>query len=324
MKRVFLSLLVFLMGGLMTVQVVEAQNRRSGSTPSQSSASRPGRGDHNSTGNSRPGSGTASRPGSGTTNNNGISRPGSSGQTGVRPGTNHSKPDNGYRPGNNQGHNNGNHNVVPAKPGNNRPGNSSPGMNVRPNTGPAYRPVTPPRPTRPGAIHRPPVLAPPVRPGRPVVPVWTRPVPPANWRPVYRYNVVPGILGLSFGVNISSALDHFYSSGYSVDGYGTQEVYLRNVNELGYSWDDATLYFNSGGLVRSQFFESTVSYYPTRFNNLFSRLSGQYGNPVNYSNNGSQLSATWFGYNGDYVTLQYTLMNTGNGYRYFTILTYGN
>ena len=35
-------------------------------------------------------------------------------------------------------------------------------------------------------------------------------------------------------------------------------------------------------------------------------------------------TVSWFGYNGDYITLQYVGMNTSSGYRYFTILTYGN
>lgn len=167
-------------------------------------------------------------------------------------------------------------------------------------------------------------MAPPVRPTRPVITVWNRPQPPRSWRPTYTFNVVPGILGLSFGVNLSSALDYFYNSGYTVDGYGTQEVYLRNVGELGYTWDDATLYFDGGGLVRSQYFDSSVGYNNSRYNALFNTLTAQFGRPVNYSNSSGNLTATWFGYNGDYVTLQYTLMNSGSGYRYFTILTYGN
>ncbi len=323
MKRVFFSLVVFLMSGLMAVQVVEAQNRRAGGNPTQSSATRPGRNNTGSSGNSRPASGgsTATRPGSTGSQSGSAVRPGSNGSS------NQTKPANGLRPGNN-----GNHNVAPAKPSApvvpSKPAQSGHVAPVRPGNTPGYRPAAPVapavRPVRPGAVSRPPVLAPPVRPGRPVLPVWTRPVPPGNWRPTYRYNLVNGFLGLSFGINITSALDHFYNTGYTVDGYGTKEVYLRNVSELGYNWEDATLFFESGGLVRSQFYESTASYYPTRFNSLFTRLSNQYGNPVEYSNSGSSQSAVWFGYNGDYVSLQYTLMNTGNGYRYFTVLTYGN
>lgn len=320
MKRVFLSLMVFLMSGVMAVQVVDAQTRP-GRGQSTSSTSRP-------SGGSRPGNG-------GQSHNNNNSRPGNN---------------NGTRPGNNNNNNNNNHN--------NRPGaGSRPGSSVHPGTSPSRpsapakptapsrpghtvapaRPVTPGHPTppprpvrptispvRPGAVARPPVMAPPVRPTRPVITVWNRPQPPRSWRPTYTYNVVPGILGLSFGVNLSSALDYFYNSGYTVDGYGTQEVYLRNVGELGYTWDDATLYFDGGGLVRSQYFDSSVGYNNSRYNDLFNKLTAQFGRPVNYSNSSGNLTATWFGYNGDYVTLQYTLMNSGSGYRYFTILTYGN
>ncbi|MDE6038380.1 MAG: hypothetical protein K2F75_00155 [Paramuribaculum sp.] len=308
MKRVFLSLMVFMMSSVMAVQVVDAQTRP-GRGQSTSSTSRP-------SGGSRPGNG-------GQSHNNNNSRPGNN---------------NGSRPGNNNNNNNNNHN--------NRPGaGARPGAGVRPGTSPS-RPSAPAKPTapsrpghtvaparpvrptispvRPGAVARPPVMAPPVRPTRPVITVWNRPQPPRSWRPTYTFNVVPGILGLSFGVNLSSALDYFYNSGYTVDGYGTQEVYLRNVGELGYTWDDATLYFDGGGLVRSQYFDSSVGYNNSRYNALFNKLTAQFGRPVNYSNSSGNLTATWFGYNGDYVTLQYTLMNSGSGYRYFTILTYGN
>lgn len=129
---------------------------------------------------------------------------------------------------------------------------------------------------------------------------------------------------MTFGLTINSALDYLYNGGYSVDGYGNREVYLRNVSEMGYYWDDATLYFDAGGLVRSQFFDSSAGYSTNRFYNIYNSLTADYGMPVSQSNNGSTITATWFGYEGDYITLQYTLMNSSSGYRYFTILTYGD
>ena len=164
-------------------------------------------------------------------------------------------------------------------------------------------------------------MAPPDRPGRPVyTSPWVRPIPPANWRPVYRKPLLARFLGLTFGISINSALNQLWNANYVVDGYGTDEVYLRNVNEMGYYWDDATLFFVNGGLVRSEFYDSTSYYNLSRYNNVYRTLCNNYGNPV--SHNGQTVS--WFGYNGDYITLQYVGMNTSSGYRYFTILTYGN
>lgn len=317
MKKVFLSLMVVLMGGLLTLPSVEAQGRREGSSHGQTAVGqRPGRGGSGH-GNSRPGS-HDSRPGSGggmQSPGRPATRPGGGGSHTMRPGGGSD-----YRPGN------GNH--KPSAPsyrpgnggGNHRPGNMYPGAR------PGHRhPTAHPKihPSRPG-WHRPVVVAPPIRPGRPHFNAWVRPVPPGSWRPVYRHAIVPNILGMAFGLTINSALDYLYNGGYSVDGYGRQEVYLRNVNEAGYYWDDATLYFGSNGLVRSQFYESSAGYGTSRFYGVYNRLTSQYGVPVSQSNNGNAITATWFGYQGDYITLQYTLMNSSSGYRYFTILTYGN
>lgn len=129
---------------------------------------------------------------------------------------------------------------------------------------------------------------------------------------------------MTLGVTINSALDYLYTSGYSVDGYGSQEVYLRNVSELGYRWDDATLYFSGNGLVRSQFYDSSSGYSTSRFNSVYDTLYATYGLPVSQSNSGGQITASWFGYQGDYITLQYCQLNTSAGLRYFTILTYGS
>lgn len=330
MKKVFLSLIVVLMGSLLAIPDADAQNRRGGrnAAGSSQSVSRPGRGTREQSG-SRPSYGNV-RPGNSGTNNGGY-RPGNNGG-GNRPGHGSATPpgdnNNNYRPGNNGGGNRPGHGTVTPPGGNNnnyRPGHNGGNRPGHGNYAPPSRPHQPPRPVgpsmghRPG--HRPPVMAPPTRPGRPYYAIpWTRPIPPSGWRPIYRRPLLPNFLGLTFGLTINTALDRLYDNGYSVDGYGSQEVYLRNVAEMGYSWDDATLYFASGGLVRSQFFDSSAGYNPSRYNNVYMSLCNSYGAPVNRSSN----SATWFGYNGDYITLQYTMMNTSVGYRYFTILTYGN
>lgn len=296
MKKVLVSLAVVMMGSFVMMPNVDAQGRRGGSESSRSSqqvsSSRSGSNKDNKA--TRPGSSANVRPGS-------SNRPGSSSGIGADRGNNRpghgsvSRPDN---PGNN-------------KPGYNKPGYNKPG-NGRPSRHPGYKPGKGPRPI---------AVAPPPRPGRPIyTSPWVRPVPPANWRPVYRKPLLARFLGLTFGVSINSALNHLWNANYVVDGYGSDEVYLRNVNEMGYYWDDATLFFVNGGLVRSEFYDSTSYYNLSRYNNVYRTLCNNYGNPVSRSGQ----TVSWFGYNGDYITLQYVGMNTSSGYRYFTILTYGN
>lgn len=131
-------------------------------------------------------------------------------------------------------------------------------------------------------------------------------------------------MGLTFGLTVNAVLDNLFTSGYAVDGYNGQEVYLRGVNEFGYYWDDATLFFSGNALVRSQFYDSSVGYNATRYSNLFNSLSLTYGAPVSYNNDSrGAMRATWFGNGGDYITLEYTLSNTAGGFRYFTVLTVG-
>ena len=88
-----------------------------------------------------------------------------------------------------------------------------------------------------------------MRPGRPPMRPWVRPVPPPHWRPSYTGSLIGNILGLTFGVAIGSALDNLYYSGYSIDGYMNNQVYLTGVNQFNSYWPDATLYFGNGGLT---------------------------------------------------------------------------
>ncbi len=292
MKKFYVTLMVALMSGMFMVPQIDAQSRRSDRASQSASAQRPGRGSRGE-GNVRPGSSNSqSRPDKGNQNMN-PSRPG--------------RPSSG----------------VATPPKSNRPSNGY-GQNYRPGNNKHNRPVSRPS-VRPGA-NRPPVMLPPTRPGRPIYGnSWSRPTPPRNWRPAYRRSLVSDILGLTFGTAINVTLDYLYNNGYRVDGYGSQEVYLRGVRELNYYWDDATLYYSGGGLARSQFFDSSVGYNLSRYNNVFSELCRRYGTPVSVNNYGNTRSATWFGYSGDYIRLEYSMMDSyGGGYRYFTILTYGN
>ena len=300
MKKVLVSLAVVMMGSFVMMPNVDAQGRRGGSESSRSSQQvSSSRSDSNKDNKAtRPGSSASVRPGSssGIGADRGNNNPGKGNS-----GNNNS----GYKKPNKPG-NNGNPNKDYNKPGYNKPGNG------KPNRKPGYKPGKGPRPI---------VVAPPDRPGRPVyTSPWVRPVPPANWRPVYRKPLLARFLGLTFGISINSALNQLWNANYVVDGYGTDEVYLRNVNEMGYYWDDVTLFFVNGGMVRSEFYDSTSYYNLSRYNNVYRTLCNKYGNPVSRSGQ----TVSWFGYNGDYITLQYVGMNTSSGYRYFTILTYGN
>lgn len=249
---------------------------------------------------------------------------------------NHSSKDNGYRPGNQP---NGNHNNNNAfRPGNSngnhhnnndyRPGNSStrpgvapvrPGTNIRPSAPPVrpgnnYRPA----PVRPGVIvNRP--YRPYIAPARPFL----RPLPPASWRPATRINLWSSILGITVGMTITNTVNRLINAGHTVDGYGSNEVYLRNVNQYGFLWPDATMFYNNGGFVGSRFHYSTLAYNMNRYRDVFSYLTSLYGAPISTSSDSQGNSATWWGQGNQYITLSYGPMLTDSGQRYFTTLSIG-
>ena len=328
MKRLIRIFVIALVSIAMMVPPIEAQSRTTGNRNERS----------HSTQNSRPNnsgrpSNSSGRPG----NNNNGHRPGNNGH---RPGNNNpGRPgnnNNGHRPGNNggsNGHRPGNNN--PGRPGNNnnghRPGNNghnpgrpghggyNPGRPHRP--GGDYRPNRPNRPNRP---HRPTVIVPPHRPHRPPMRPWSRPVPPPSWRPRPAAPVIASILGITFGTAINMSLDYLINRGYTIDGYGNDAVYLRDVNEMSYYWPDATLYYGAGGLARSEFLYSTSYPDPMRYNSLYTRFNRTYGPPINIVRTGGVLSATWFAPNRGYVTIDYrSQYSLGGDLRYFTTLTFG-
>ena len=243
MKRLIRIFVIALVSIAMMVPPIEAQSRTTGNRNERS----------HSTQNSRPNnsgrpSNSSGRPG----NNNNGHRPGNNGgNNGHRPGNNNpGRPgnnNNGHRPGNN-GHN-------PGRPGH---GGYNPGRPHRP--GGDYRPNRPNRP------HRPTVIVPPHRPHRPPMRPWSRPVPPPSWRPRPAAPVIASILGITFGTAINMSLDYLINRGYTIDGYGNDAVYLRDVNEMSYYWPDATLYYGAGGLARSEFLYSTSYPDPMRYN----------------------------------------------------------
>ena len=325
--------------GMILTPYAEAQVSRPAPTRS-SATSRNDRNNNNKTNNrpSRPvNTGNNSRPG-----NNGNSRPGN-GSNNSRPGNNgnhngNSKPGNNgnYKPG--KPGNNGNHNgnYKPGKPGNNgnhngnhkpgKPGNN--GIHNGHNGGvshwPGYRPPSGPAPVvRPGT-HRPnwsTPVPPPHRNYRPIGRPIPRPVPPHGYHPCHTAPVIHTILGITFGTLYNASLDYLYNKGYEIDGYADNTVYLRNVPEMGYTWPDATIYYDSyGRLASSQFIYSTSFSALGRYDRLYHTLSMTYGSPVSASWNGAHRETIWYG--GDargYVSLEYDY----SGGRYYTILSYG-
>lgn len=227
------------------------------------------------------------------------------------------------RPGNNGNHN-GN-----SKPGNNKPGKpGNNGIHNGHNGGvshwPGYRPPSGPAPVvRPGT-HRPnwsTPVPPPHRSYRPVCRPIPRPVPPHGYHVCHTAPVIHTILGITFGTLYNVSLDYLYNKGYEIDGYADNTVYLRNVPEMGYTWPDATIYYDRHGcLASSQFIYSTSFSATGRYDRLFHTLSMTYGTPVSSIWNGLHRETIWYG--GDargYVSLEYDY----SGGRYYTILSYG-
>ncbi|MBD5333479.1 MAG: hypothetical protein HDR97_07055 [Bacteroides sp.] len=281
---------------------------------------------------------------SGNSGNNNHQRPNVSGNSGNN---NHQRPNVSGNSGNNNhqrptisgSHNNTNrppssninHGSVNRPATGNRPGVSSGGNRPGVSTG-GHRPIygTPGynhgRPVggnhyTPAAPHkRPVILQPPHRPFRPAMarPIY-RPTPPPSWRPIHGAPVIRGVLGLTFGITIGSSLDYLYNTGYSVDGYGNDIVYLRNVPMMNYIWTDGALYYGTSGLDASSFYYSTPAYDMSRYNNVYRGLVTSYGVPVSTTNQGGLITSTWFAGNNGYISLSF-----GNsGGRYLTTLSMG-
>ena len=282
---------VALMSLALMTPMVDAQNHRTSGNRG---------GNHTTSSSQRPGNNSGNRPAS--------SRPSSRPATGNSGSHNNSGSHGNYRPGGNN-NNSGNNN--------HRPGNEW--HFGRPNGG-NHGHVTPPRPGH----NRPPMIAPPMRPHRPVAHRWSRPVPPPAWRPRPHAPSISAILGITFGTAFNISLDYLFGKGYIVDGYGDNRVYLRDVNQFNCYWPDATLYYGNSGLTRSEFLYSTSYPDMMRYNSLYNSLTGTYGPPVDYVTSGASVTATWFAPNRGYVTLQYAPQySIGGALRYFTTISFG-
>lgn len=316
MKKFVQTVTAFLLAfAMVAAPVADAQTRGRGGHSTSSGASAPNRPSGN--GGNRPSSShSANRPSHGT------SRPTNNGAS-----SNHTRPVNpSTRPGNGTSNGrpgNGGQQHRPERPeGNNshRPG----GGNHRPGND-HYRPSRPERPPRPPRPHRPP------RPPRPhphgyrhPVPffgAYHRPVPPPRWHYVSGGPVFGTILGVALGTAITASINALVNNGYTVSSYGNNVVYLNDVPQMNYYWPDAALYYTNGVLTGSQFTCPTSYYDLSRYNNLYAAFTAQYGMPVQTTNSGGVISATWYGAGGRYVNLSFNSNYTGN---YYTTLSFGN
>ncbi len=286
MRRFLRTVSIAMLCGLLCTPIVEGR----------------GRNDHNNGGGQKPPThqNAPQRPGNG--NNNNSNRPN-------RPGNgNHNNGNRPNRPGNGN-HNNGNR---PNRPGNgnhnngnrpNRPGNGNHNNGNRPNR-PGY-PAN--RPNRPGNMHNPGHNRPPHHnvhhgvPHRPMMPPprpYVRPVPPPRFRP-FRGPSLSTILGVALGTTLNYALDRLVYSGYNVTGYGSDAIYLSNVDQINMMWPNATMHYYNGMLSASEFVYSTPYYDLNRYNAAYNTLSSAYGLPANtvpYGNGG--MLTSWWGNGG--------------------------
>lgn len=158
-------------------------------------------------------------------------------------------------------------------------------------------------------------------------PTWIRPVPPPR-PPVINYRIptLGNILGLAFGSFIDAGINTLFRAGYNVLGYANNIVYLGNVNQLGYSWPEATIYYTDGLMSNAQFQYWTTYYSSSRFDSLYATLTNLYGYPAERTvTNGVTAVSWWAGGDTGYITLSYGpgIGSTGLSY-YYTTLTYSD
>lgn len=110
-----------------------------------------------------------------------------------------------------------------------------------------------------------------------------------------------------------------------MSAYGDDAICLNNVNQLNLLWPSATLYYNNGYLNASQYVYSTTYYDMNRYNTAYRMLVNNYGVPVSSQQlSGGGIEASWWGNNGQYVTLQYLPQQAADGLlRYYTTLSFG-
>ncbi|MDE5635231.1 MAG: hypothetical protein K2I52_02850, partial [Muribaculaceae bacterium] len=156
-------------------------------------------------------------------------------------------------------------------------------------------------------------------------PRYHRPTPPPRYVCHHHGPSFGSILGMVLGTAYNASLSYLYNNGYTVAGYGNNAIYLNNVSQMNYRWPDAVLHYNNGMLNSSQYIHSSTWHDTSRYNDLYNSFCRQYGVPASVSNTGMVMSASWFGYDGRFVTIQYTPGYTASGMAcYYTTLSFGN
>ena len=279
-----------------------------------SSSNRPSNNRNNGNSGSNRNSSSSNRPSNDRNHgNSGSNRPNNDRDHNNHGGGNHNNHNN--RPNNDRNHNNhggGNHgggNHGGGNHNNHGHGHGNPGGHHASRPGNPARPTPPPsRPYRPSHCHH----------------HHHRPVPPAHYHPCPTAPIISSIFGLPFGVSINVSLGTLRNGGYYIDGYGSDVVYLRNVSQMGFYWDDAVINYDNRGLATITLYDSTYGYNTTRYNSLYNDICMQYGLPA-YNTYGGETTAIWYDrYGNNYISLSYKYMSAfGGGYRYYTILSYG-
>ena len=253
-------------------------------------------------------------------NNVGNRKPNNNNSNGRRPNinsgnrndkvNNNNKPDNKKQPGYNHTPNKPGNNKVPNKPSNNKPGS------IKPNA-PAHHTKPQARPPHQGHV-----TPPPARPHRPNYRPMPRVTPPPYWRPHHNAPRINGILGLTFGTLYNITLDFLYSNNYDINGYTDNIVYLKNVSQFNYNWQDVMLNYTTGRLASAQFVNSTGYYDTGRYNNVYQQLCRLYGSPISSRSlvNGGHECVWYGGESQGIVSLEY-YRDRG---RYFTTLSFGS
>ena len=164
---------------------------------------------------------------------------------------------------------------------------------------------------------------------------WRNPIRPSvrQWRPstmwVYRpivtininryssYPTIAGVLGLRWGTSFINSLNYLYYSGFEIDGFENNIVYLTDVELMDYAWDDVMLQFDGNdNLDYVEFAFWNYTYDTSRFYSLYHTLCSIYGSPVSYDNS----MYSWYGGDGiGYVNLG---MQYGTDVCY-TVLAFG-
>ena len=161
---------------------------------------------------------------------------------------------------------------------------------------------------------------PPRRPYRPVYRPVVRPVIPHTYVQVVGVPRITHIIGLAFRTSYYESLDYLYNRGYSVDGYDSGNIYLRDVREMGYNWEDVILNYDRSYLSGAQFIDSKRHGNMKRYRKLYHKLCRKYGAPIEYR---GMNKVTWFGHDRRaFITLEYTRSYVNGHRRYYTILSY--